>query len=428
MKNKFIGKYMKINKIIILLGVIWSFGLLAGWEENITQVDDGLYTAKIVNRPLWLVMEKIDDKNLEFWQKYAGVQDNPRVLLDLFQRFPKYSSDGADHFASVLSKVDPNKNEIWVAYVTSGEKPRHITKEDVDGYFDPSYKTKTGFFDNIVMFVTIASSPQALITSHMGVSASYEGLMRDIRGVSKDLHSFGAKVTIMRNPDRKYMVNAPNTLMGSILAKAVPKGSFFAGNRELPDILEKEINRIEEKIQNASDKDKMRKDILEMAKLDQEIENRRLMRAKGRFENKEIDEKEYLEIKARILDPENLNRNFLTVDNDENIFISDELVEKKLRQELEDTYGMTRIKPGYDLLKSYGPQLISVDGSDGKTAENKMTIFDKDNLEEPWLVIDRGNPNYDWIFTEPFEPMGRTYYIAVDLKALADISEIEPKK
>ena len=290
--------------IVVFFGLItWSCALLAGWQEHITQVEDGLYTAKIADRPLTLVMEKIDDADRALWQHYARVQNSPRTTQFLYQKFPNFSTDGSDHFASVLSEVDPHKNEIWVAYITTSNQARRISKEDVADYSSADEKTKTGFLDNIVMFVTVASSPKAVISSHMGVSASYEGLMRKIRGVSKDLHSFGAKVMLMRNPDRKYMVNAPNAVMGSILASAVPKGSFFAGNKELPSILERRVNEIDAKIQADPEREKMRQDIIKLAQLMAEGENNRLSRAKQGLENKDIDEKKYNEIKAYTLDP-----------------------------------------------------------------------------------------------------------------------------
>jgi hypothetical protein len=368
-------------------------------------------------------MEKISNINLSFWQAYAKVQNNFSRIVDLMKQFPKFTNDGSDHFHEVLTKVDPNKNDIWVAYITSNSDVRHIEKDDVEDYLNSYNITKTGFCENIVMYVTVTTSPNALITSHMGVSLSHEGLKKQIRGVSKDLHSFGAYVTLLQNPNRKYMVNAPVAVMGSIIASAVPKGTFFAGNDEFLPIFEKEIIDLEKKMQELPNKDKIRQDIYEDADLKQEIVNNRLDRVKKQFDNQEIDQKEYNLITELTLEPARLQSQFL-VNNDGKITISEELVNKEWQKRLEVSVGLARKKPYYDLLKKNGPPIISVDGKDGKTAKNRMTIFNKSNPNESWLVIERGNPDYDWIFTEPFEPAGLTFYIAVDLQALANSGKL----
>lgn len=406
-----------------LISTISSFALFASWKD-FSQIDEGLYSAKIANRPLTLVMERVNNNNLELWQRYANVQNYRRLYYHYAKRFPKYTSDGSEHFKEVLEKVDPNKNEIWIAYVSSNEA-RHITTDDVADYITPERKTQTGFCDSIAMYVTITTSPNALISSHMGVSVTFEGLDRNIRGVSKDLHSFGAEVTLQRNPHRKYMINAPTAVMGSIIASAVPKGTFFAGNREFYPVLKQRISEIKEEIEKARQKGDEHTEIISMAEEQREYINLRLKRIKKQFDKQEISEERYIAAKNRTLSPENLAKYSLTADESGRVGISHDLVEKNLQEELEIEYGLKRIGPYYDLFRSYRPSLISVDGNDQKTAENRLTIFDKNNLGEPWLVINRHDINYDWVFTDPFKPAGLTFYIAVELRALAESGKAE---
>ncbi len=244
----------------------------SSWLENITVIDSTvgseLYAAKIPHRAdfedreLYCVMERVNDDNIKSWKQYANVQGHARVVettLSLVgedgkKLFPKGNpGDGSQHFNEVLKKTSRQLNEIWVAYVTTNRKIEHIssgfsvyyTPGHIDETLHLHHKSWTGspdragnsFAKNIQMFVTVTSSPEALITSHMGIATSVEAIITGrMKGISVDLHSFAAKVMLQRNPKRRFMVNAPLPTMEEIMLKALPTGSVFIGTREMLEI------------------------------------------------------------------------------------------------------------------------------------------------------------------------------------------------
>jgi len=76
-----------------------------------------------------------------------------------------------------------------------------------------------------------------------------------------------------------------------------------------------------------------------------------------------------------------------------------------------------------NLMDKY-PPLLSVDGPTGDSIREQAIIFNKDVPNQPWLTIHKNDPNYNWIFTYPFSPAGLTFYILVDLPALADLKPL----
>jgi hypothetical protein len=199
-------------------------------------------------------MERVDRCNVALWQHYIDVQRNPRAVdaagLMVGQGGKSlqkgYLTDGSYHFSRVLGEVSRTNNEIWVAYITKDMTPQKIPESirsygagDLDDYFRMGGldSFKRSFPQNIEMFMTVTSSPSALITSHMGIASSIEGVGRRTKGTSVNLHSFAAKVMLMRNPQRKYMVNAPVFAMEKIIADALP-GFVFVGTREMKHIME----------------------------------------------------------------------------------------------------------------------------------------------------------------------------------------------
>jgi hypothetical protein len=88
-------------------------------------------------------------------------------------------------------------------------------------YSDPYIEHGIDFAKHIKMFVTVTSSLNAIFITYMGVTASIEGVRSGTRGISFDLHSFAAKIMLMRNPKRLYQINQPVLQMGNILIKAI---------------------------------------------------------------------------------------------------------------------------------------------------------------------------------------------------------------
>lgn len=516
------------------------------WMHKVKKVSDSFYIGKIPGKKLWIVMEHIkDEPTRQQWLDYIRTQNNPRAFFHL----PDFTLDGILHAKLVLEQVNISKNDVWMAYVTSNPDPHPILQGA--GY---------AFANDIKMFVTVTSSPNALITSHMGISLSAEGSTdKEAKGISMDLHSFGAKVMKMLNPARSLMVNAPNILMEMIIGKAMPKGTVFVGTREMaevlktrpnatmddflkehPNLFEEKENKIKESFLGQINREETNKGYalkyLNLGRLTQEEyeknvkeHDKEIQKIKHQIETKTIvshphegevkdlvtkikdffeykdDEKNYYELGLRtlsefeeeikefdkqIMDLKSQLKNEYGFDSDaldqvlseiENIVHEQYAFIKKYMEEQKEKSGVYRRPPsnnpnieqfnkrlkiqildiqvltswankihkdleaeyntwktpyyfshgwkGFEtidkLMAAYGPPLLSVDTQDGRYIKNTLIIFDKNHPDQQWLTIQRGDPNYDWIFTYPFSPAGTTHFIAADLDALADLKPLD---
>lgn len=79
-----------------------------------------------------------------------------------------------------------------------------------------------------------------------------------------------------------------------------------------------------------------------------------------------------------------------------------------------------------DLLRKY-PPLLSVDGEKGREISRKFTVYDRDDLQKPWLTDHQPSQDYDWMYDFPFQPggQGSMHFIVVDLKKLADSKKLD---
>lgn len=359
---------------------------------HIKKVSDSFYYAKMKGHPLFLVLERVTSENDQVWKKYAVVQNS--VLNELerdngaltnnkdtkLDPFVLALREGLGHFEEALFEVSLDKNELWVAYVTNLSKPRPITKQEMDDYqafYNFGYRTRSPSgpiknpeaVKNIKMFVTITSSPTALLTTHMGVAASLDSALDENRpkGISVPLHSFAAQVMRRRKPERRYMMNAPVPAMARILMKALPKGTIFFGTHNMKEEIEK---------RRATSYEDFVKDHPGIDRDQAPIE---YIRFQNPFSLKNISDKS-LDIGG----------------NSEEIL---EIMEKH-------------------------PPHITTRGK-GLRIDDGFTIYDPYDPQEQWLDVNKGNPNYDWCFSEVFMPGINCYYILVDLKALADVSPVE---
>jgi hypothetical protein len=224
-------------KILSLLSTLLFAMPLWATEDlypEIREIDPGLYAAKIPHRDdfgdraLYCVMEALTSDNLEYWEKYVEVQNGARAIsmVGSMERDGKPIQEGSlgggsAHFKLVLRDASLYYTEVWVAYITSDARIRHNDetryydarnldevsyghwKDDPEGAGNP-------FAKHIQMFMTVTSSKDALITSHMGIAASIEAtVIGRPKDISLDLHSFAAKVMLKRNPARRFMMNAP---------------------------------------------------------------------------------------------------------------------------------------------------------------------------------------------------------------------------
>ena len=201
---------------------------------GIQKINANFYTARIHGKNLSLVMERIDARTKRLWQAYIEVQNNGRVIEIASKLLPGKGTtgDGAAHFEKVLKHISHEDNELWVAYITKEEKPGAIPDSIITYNADAVDSKSNSFAKNIEMYVTVCSTSNALISSNMGIASTAESLGDRTRGTSIDLLSFAAKVTLKRNPQRRFMVNAPIFPMEKIMVEALPH-SIFVGTREM---------------------------------------------------------------------------------------------------------------------------------------------------------------------------------------------------
>lgn len=78
------------------------------------------------------------------------------------------------------------------------------------------------------MYVTITTSPDVIITSHMGITATAESVLTGRpKNISITLHALAARVMQEIDPKKQYMLTVPVHHMTMILAKALPDGLFY---------------------------------------------------------------------------------------------------------------------------------------------------------------------------------------------------------
>ena len=135
---------LRIKNLLFLTLALFLVTAKAG---SVEQVDEGLYHGYLKSRPsLEFRMERLSGANHSKWVAFIQEQLTGRTEI---------LGEGALHFRKVLSEVSYKDNEIWVASL---------------------YDTKNS---NIVMYVTVTSSPDALITSHMGIAKTKEAFQKE---------------------------------------------------------------------------------------------------------------------------------------------------------------------------------------------------------------------------------------------------------
>lgn len=437
---------MRFIYLILLSSLVWLQPLGAtvtvdpgaDLYPNIKKVSDGLYVAQMPGHDLRLVMERVDSRNIDLWKTYICWQSCPWVVRRVWCRTDKNGkqlqggtvADGSNHFKMVLSEAGWDKNEIWVAYITAEQSPVGIPAEMSAYSASDIYDLSNAFAAGVKMFVTITSNPEALVTSHMGIAASAESTGNRPKGISVDLHSFGAKVMRMRNPQRRYMINAPVWEMEKIMIDGLPQGSVFVGTREMQKGLEAvepltyedfikspEAELIAEKMQSLM--------VNWKAQLPEILES---IRVRCQNDPSSLEESmQYFLKKCR-------EDGFQVVDDQ--FVVCPEALQKKIEEDLQykfrlakRPYDIKRIEEGLLPFMKKCPPLLSVDGDNGMCFEKTLKIYDSQTPSQLWLTVGEHNKDtYAWLFAVPFQPAGCTHYIAVDLVRLADAKAVEPVK
>jgi hypothetical protein len=366
-----------------------ALDVVSSLSENVQIVDDHFYVGEVPGKDLRIVMERVNKENIELWRNYAQTQNWDRAVSIVSARCDENGeklqkgslSDGSGHFLEILKTVPYDVVELWVCYITRLPNPEKIPRNMANYNSENAINGDHPFAKDIEMFVSVSSSPEALITSHMGVASSLEGVGNRSKGTSVDLHSFAARVMLIRNPDRKYMVNAPVNAMEMIFAKALP-GSFHAGTVEMRQKMEKrqkvtlqeftevKIPKRSKKAQERAVKDPFDPFVCKVECLETLTVEEQYRRYKNPYpfasaKNKEEEDKEFLKF-----------------------------MEKH-------------------------PPILSVEN-------DKMIIYNPQSPSEPDLTIEKSDKKYEWMNVRALKPSGSTHYVAVDLLELANSKTLNP--
>ncbi len=344
---------------------------------HIRKVDNDLYFGKMKGHEnLYLAMERVTEKNVQLWKHYASLQADSRVTSYLQRKLEGFGQ-GSRHFELVLNKIPYELSELWVAYVTSHKDPQHIPESILSYSLQNLQNRDFPFAKDIKMFVTVTSSSDALLTSHIGINASAEAVFGErVKGISMPLHSFGAQVMLRRNLHRRFMMNVPTFSMQVILMKALTPypHSIFIGTREMQE-------KMEQRLKVSFDE---------------------FVRQYPDFQ------KEMPWLRSKESTDEDLKREF---EQFQNPYMGSPLADEKETKH-------QKSKEFLKLMETY-PPLLSVDRE--KHIEKSFTIYDQHHRNQVWLHIEKENPHYQWLFTDPASVGGPDLnYVLVSLKALAD--------
>lgn len=211
-----------VSQCISLFGM-HSVGEAMTGYPGVEKLTDDLYVGK-VNDDFYLGMERVTDDNIAGWLAFAHDQ----LVVGCRKKDLKYlpSIDGSEFFEQVLHDYDDAViapyHELWVAYASSVPVVGLFNIEDA------------AFID---MFVTVITTQDALLTSHMGISRTWQAAQAIEEGTrtkhadqSIHLHSFAAKVMRLRDHRKMYMLTVPVPSMRAILIAKLPALSVFVGD------------------------------------------------------------------------------------------------------------------------------------------------------------------------------------------------------
>jgi len=239
--------WLQIRLFTASLGMVG--GLLAGFPASagmdpIVQVTPGLYTAQRDDGENF-IMERVDaglggtQDRWAFWRTFTNEElVRERDYVHKYQdaepglqgRLPVNPGEGGRNFLDDIVAFDESlfrrssAHELWVAYAS----PRAITRA---GDAEP---------DAIEMYLSVATAEGAPMVTHMGLCPGFHYLARMVddpgnpafrphRGLDLALHAFAARVTLLRDPSKLYMITALAQEEREALARLLP-GDAFAGS------------------------------------------------------------------------------------------------------------------------------------------------------------------------------------------------------
>ncbi len=215
---------------------------------DIHKISNGMYMGKMCSKSLfaredlYLVMERLDKTNLTCWKEYMGMQVRRQKRYRSSTGAKVYTGTGSEEALRVINDGLHAPEEKWMAYITYEATPIKIVDataswENYLGSGHSQQKEYIEFAKKIVMFTTVTASPEALIGTPMGIARAVDA-RHEVHSpfrpkyISIDLLSFIAKVLLMRNPERKFMINAPEQGMAKIIVYNLPANTVFEGTKE----------------------------------------------------------------------------------------------------------------------------------------------------------------------------------------------------
>lgn len=408
----------------------------------LTKINDGLYSDEILNKGLYLVMERVTLDNVNDWRHYAATQAGiKRMSSELTKRYGINPLAGSLHFKEVLDGETYKNNEVWVAYITSNPHIENISSDKTIGYsIDEMFSKSNNFAKDIKMFMTVTSDPKAILSTHLGITNTIENLESKDRpkGISLNLHAFAARVMRNRNQNLRFMINAPDTYMEKILYDNLPKGSVIIGTKEMKQLIDQanEMDFDSFLQKNIDVIDKIKERLPKAAQRAMQSANKELS---WRLENIEKDE---TPVSIRKEMEQNEGKKYLEINKEDTFSVSKEKLNKALEEEINFKFQQKKNPIEYfiypkDHLKALlgssdiytklfqeNEPILSVDNEpilyagDAKRIKDKFILYDPRNLENILIKADNSMPNYSWMFEETYKPAGSTHYIVVDLEQL----------
>lgn len=225
--------------------------------NDIIKINDYLYKAR--KGDVWYVMERIDQfpERVEFWRNFSDTEykRNHSKYIRIYSKvklpdkgFLKAETredksnlkDGLGAFKDILNEFH-GQYQLWIAFVST---------QDIDSVEDIKP-------DDIEMYVTISTTSDAPMVTHMGINRSLGYLvnatipymnedeikyfmMEDRISLSKpihpklaiNLHAFAAQVILDQDPKKIYLITSPVENMAMMFVKALPNNVYEGANIE----------------------------------------------------------------------------------------------------------------------------------------------------------------------------------------------------
>ncbi len=433
---------MKIASLYVYLIIIASHAVFASGEPcpallggsvgepfpQLTKISDGFYLRPILSAdgaPLCVKMEKVTAENREAWSGYTGRQTRGESVLGT-QVFGS-GGQALSFSAMVLEKSrDFPSIEVWVAYVTADMEPSaldiaelgaYANCDDLDSYIESFPDNKA---NQIRMLVTVTSSKDALITTHMGIGRTVQSLKRiqkgekEPRNISLYLHSMAAQVMLTENPDQLFMINQPLDAMREIILKSLPVGACHVGTCDLVEKVGRKGEFVSADV--TDDERDEAKEILKKQLSNYQKKERVGLLGKP-YESEAKKSKALAQFKAdfRKVNYHLRFDDYVIIDGDTVVLKGDEFASAYTRAA--DIYGYNSsfdtkygnfLEPLSDVVIKH-PPIVSI--SDGKWS-----------IKHPRTggIIDLDSPIYPWVYFQPWFGSSTLPYLAVDLNILAN--------